>query len=251
MIARAEIADEIQKYILVWCAEHGAENIWRAPVVKFADASNPLFPELKEIVVPTHYLPQDYLFGAQSVLSYFLPFRRDIGESNSDGAQASRVWMEAYLLTNALAADLNCRLAVFFREHGFSAAVPNDTGMISSAVPKSRWSQRHVAYIAGHGTFGVNNMLISEAGCVGRYYSLVTDMPVMADERPETERCTYKRTGKCGVCLKKCPAGALTSEGFDRFLCLEQCMKNEMRCAGADVCGKCVAGVPCSYREMR
>ena len=39
----------------------------------------------------------------------------------------------------------------------------------------------------------------------------------------------------------------MTDEGFDRFKCLRQCLKNMARYPGADVCGKCIVELPCSY----
>ena len=119
--------------------------------------------------------------------------------------------------------------------------------MIGMDNPKSRWSQRHVAYLAGHGTFGINNMLISDVGSVGRYFSLVTAMDIEPDLPVREERCLWKQDGSCGLCVKRCVAGALTETGFDRFRCLEQCLVNMERYPGADVCGKCTVELPCSY----
>ena len=130
---------------------------------------------------------------------------------------------------------------------GAAAAVPNDAGMIGMDNPKSRWSQRHVAYLAGHGTFGKNNMLISDAGCVGRYFSIVTALDVTTDAPVRQERCLWKIDGSCGLCMKRCETGALTETEFDRFKCLEQCLVNMKRYPGADVCGKCTVELPCSY----
>ncbi len=36
-------------------------------------------------------------------------------------------------------------------------------------------------------------MLISEKGCVGRYYSIVTRLDIEADSIIEEERCTFKK----------------------------------------------------------
>ena len=59
--------------------------------------------------------------------------------------------------------------------------------------------------------------------------------------------------------MKKCPSGALTPEGFDRHKCYEICMKNAAvytefgnsyaldEKVGSEVCGKCIAGMPCAF----
>ena len=83
----------------------------------------------------------------------------------------------------------------------------------------SRWSQRHVAYIAGLGAFGKNNMLITDRGCCGRFYSVVTNLDVEPDTPVEGERCLYRIDGSCGACMRKCRSKAINPGGFDRWAC--------------------------------
>jgi len=224
-------------------------NMWEKPIVKFADAKDPKFAKLRELVVPDHYIPTDYLADAVTVLSYFLPFKREIPQTNVDGVECSKVWADAYLITNDMFGYINEHLTGYIRAIGYDAAIPQNAGMISLEVPKSRWSQRHVAYIAGHGTFGLNNMLISDKGSVGRYNSIVTTLDVEADAIPVEERCLYKKDGSCGLCVTRCMTGALTTDGFDRFKCLAMCLENDKKYPGADVCGKCTVELPCSHME--
>ena len=196
---REQIEQEIQSYIVEYCRKHQQEVIWECPIVKYAAADDPRFEQLKELVVPDHYLPADYLPEAKTVLSYFLPFKKEIEMSNRGGTEASEIWAKSYLITNEMAVELNNHIAEFVEKMGYAAAVPTDAGMISQKIPKSRWSQRHIAYIAGQGTFGMNNMLISDKGCVGRYFSLVTTLQTEPDAIPQEERCLYKKNGKCVV----------------------------------------------------
>jgi len=240
--------EKIWQLIEQYCRENEQQILWRRPIVRFADAAGAGFGQLREIVDPGHHLPDDYLDGAKNVLSWFLPFLPELGRNNLEGDLSSPQWADAYLVTNEMAGWVNDRLVEFIQnEVGAAAAVPSDAGMISMDNPRSRWSQRHVAYLAGHGTFGLNNMLISDAGSVGRYFSVVTALDVETDVPLTTERCLWKRNGSCGLCIKRCEVGALTEAGFDRFRCLEQCLVNMARYPGADVCGKCTVELPCSY----
>ena len=42
----------------------------------------------------------------------------------------------------------------------------------------SYWSQKHVAYMAGLGKFGLHHMIITEKGCCGRLGSIVTNAKI-------------------------------------------------------------------------
>ena len=244
--------EKIWQLIIEYCQDRSLPILWRKPIVRFADAADPGFARLRQIVDSGHHVPQDYLSEAKTVLSWFLPFLPEVGNNNLPGQLCSAQWADAYLVTNEMAVWINEQLVQFLKaECGVCAAVPTDAGMIGMDNPRSRWSQRHVACLAGHGTFGKNNMLISDSGSVGRYFSVVTALDVLPDTPVAEERCLWKRDGSCGLCIKRCPVNALTEGGFDRFKCLDQCLKNMARFPGADVCGKCTVELPCSYQIPR
>ena len=48
--------------------------------------------------------------------------------------------------------------------------------------------------------------------------------------------------------MRACPIHALGDSGFDRDACGERCFSNK-DVFGEDVCGKCVVGMPCSFRD--
>lgn len=232
-------------------AANATAPIRRRPLVGFADAGHPGLRRLRELVDPEHFMPGDFLERATVVVSYFLPFIKPVGDGNVAGRMASNEWAQAYLVTNRLAARLNLHLVALLAESGYRAAAPDParTGLLGADRLWSRWSQRHLAYFAGLGTFGLNNMLIGAEGCCGRYFSIVADLPAKPDEPLAGEYCLYKRDGGCKACVSKCAAAALTVDGFDRERCYGQCLENEAVHPGADVCGKCVTGLPCSFRR--
>lgn len=246
---KQRIQNELEKWIDSYCEENHCLHIWKTPIIKYADAASTDMMRLKEIVSPSHNVPQDFLPSATVVLSYFLPFKKEIAESNISGETASATWANAYNTTNAMAVYLNLHLKEFIEQHGFKAEIPQNTGY-RDGVLMSDWSQRHIAYLAGHGTFGKNNLLISDIGSCGRYFSVVTSLPVIPDAPVTKERCLYKKNGTCGLCIKRCFAGALTAEGFDRHKCYTSCLKNEALFPGAGVCGKCAVGLPCSFHGL-
>ena len=243
------IEQVIDRFIDEYCAKEGWQRIWQGAVVGIADANDPGFPELRKLVIEDHQLPCEALPEAKSVISYFLPFIPEVPNSNVGGEIPSEPWGEAYKMTNKMAADLNLHLINWCKEQGYDAANPQ-AAMLGEPYLRSRWSQRHVARLAGLGSFGVNNMLITEKGCCGRFYSIVTSMALPVDGPCREEYCLYKKNGGCLLCVKRCPIGALTADGFDRRKCHLHLEENGKQLAsGSTVCGKCVVGMPCSFKR--
>ena len=238
------IVDVIKEYK----KKNSLKTEWKQPITGFADARGTCFQSLRKIISPTHYIPQDFLSDCTVVLSYFLPFENDIGYRNESGYDPDPVWITAYIETNQLFSALNDFLIDLCKKWGYSAVTPAPAGMIDKEHIYSNWSQRHVAYAAGLGTFGLNNMLITDQGTCGRFYSLITNLPVQSDQPLQEERCLYKKAGVCGLCVKQCPIHAFNSDNeFDRKRCEAHLAELE-ECFGGDACGKCVVGLPCTYQ---
>ncbi|HNY67049.1 MAG TPA: epoxyqueuosine reductase [Deltaproteobacteria bacterium] len=246
--------EAVRREIRSFVARHRGDGLcatpWGEPLVGFADANDPLFRELKAAVSEDHLLPEDLLPGAKAVVAFFIPFGRSVARSNVRGEQASREWARAYVETNALIAAVNARLAALIEAQGFETALTPATHNFDPVRLISAWSHRHIAFVAGLGRFGVNNMLITEKGCCGRFGSFVTSLPLEGDSRPAPESCLHRAGLKCLRCVERCVGDALTPDGFDRARCYAVCRRNEelYRDLGtADVCGKCLTGLPCSW----
>lgn len=242
------ITNKIIEYVKNYPNEKNVKNLWQEPIVGFADANGPYINLLKEIVAPDHKLPSDFMENPNIIISYYIPFTEETAavNLNVEGNMASQEWSDAYNITNTMISDINQYIADMLNKMGYRAVPP--TGIVfDKQLILSNWSQRHIAYAAGLGTFGINNMLISEKGCCGRYGSIVADIPVEADSIVKEERCLYKKNGSCKKCVQNCFSGALTTDGFDRKKCFEICMINDAR-TGADVCGKCDIDIPCAFQ---
>ena len=69
------ITDTIAQYI----ADVKPATRWGgSPIINSASADDPLFEELRNIVGPTHATPREVLPSARTVVSYFIPFHKDI-----------------------------------------------------------------------------------------------------------------------------------------------------------------------------
>lgn len=229
-----------------------AATRWRAPLAGFAAADDPAMAGLHKAVSPSHALPGTLLTGARTVIIYFVPFTEDIARGNIGGRLSSRAWALAYVETNRLLAELGAHLEGVLTAHGWTARATPPTHNFDRRKLMSEWSHRHLAVMAGLGTFGLNNMLITAAGCCGRLGSLVTNAAIEPDPPLAYEACLFRHDGSCRACVARCVNAALFEDAFDRQRCYAMCLENERhyRALGkADVCGKCLVGLPCSTRD--
>ncbi|MCZ0863145.1 hypothetical protein [Methanocorpusculum vombati] len=244
---RQLIAGAVSAFVRAYEMRPGIATRWGDPLVGFCDARCSAVRGLKCSVSLDHLMPEDVLAGASVVVVYFLPFTPELAETNCSGTLASPAWARAYAETNALFAELNDQLVDLIRSRGGRAEVPGAAAGFAEVSLMSRWSHRHFAVLAGLGTFGMNNMLITRAGCCGRVSSFAAEIAVEPDVPLSEELCLFRRRGACGRCFVRCPSGALSPEGFDRWRCFGVCLENAGVYSGCDVCGKCVTGVPCSF----
>ncbi len=283
MITR-EICDFVENHM----KKPGIATKWGKPLVGFADAADPYILKLKEIVGSSHAMPEDVLDDASIIVAYYLPFTKELAKSNvAAGRMASAEWALAYEETNSLLVLVSEHVIEYLGSLGYRAAVSERTGTFDRDKLMSDWSHRHFAYAAGLGTFGINNMLITKSGCCGRFFSLVTNIDVTPDTAMKEELCLYKKNGKCLVCVKNCPMGALGTGGYDRHKCYSLCVENSKihtgfgnsygnpadgdsaikvgsspstadssaptactgsSATGSEVCGKCITDSPCAFK---
>lgn len=250
-ISRESLQAVIESVMRRWTAERPRDDYWRAPLVSVAASDDPLFAELPGVVDPEHAMPADLLPGARSVIVFFLPFRPQLGKDNdATGPFAARGWAESYVATNNLIKDVCLRLSDRIAEAGHRSAVTPATHNFDEVKLVSRWSHKHLGYIAGLGTFGLHHLLITAAGCCGRLGSVVTSLPLPPTPRPGREFCLEKAGLECSACIPKCTFDALAVDSFDRQACYAQLLKNDAHYSDlplVDVCGKCACEVPCSY----
>ena len=265
---KQKILDLIHSYISEYQQREEIATIYGEPLVGFADAWHPYVQSLPQLISPTHELPQNVLSNAKTIIAYYVPFTKALAKTNlSSGILASPEWARAYEETNALFGELNAEIIHFIQVKAGHAGVTPKAVTFDQDLLISDWSQRHIAYAAGLGTFGLNNMLLTRNGCCGRFSTVITNLDLEADHPLTEEYCLYKKNGTCGACVKHCPTGALTCDGYDRFKCYAICKENAKiytqfgssytneddtgaNSVGSEVCGKCVTGSPCAFWKL-
>ena len=235
-------------------------KIYEKPLVAFAAADDPLFAKLQEshVVGPEHRLPGDWLAGAKTVISYFLPYPAELCKTNHAGERVSPEFQYARFYGEDINDRLRRKLVNFLNNAGYLSVAPIlEKEFQISNMPgqlKSNWSERHAAFIAGHGSFGLHWGIITKKGVAGRFGSVVTTLDLEPTAREYEElyaHCPYFNGGLCDACLKRCPCGALQHDGKSKDACFHHLRHTEKEYAHFlsgfpfSCCGKCIVHIPC------
>ncbi|WP_312197757.1 epoxyqueuosine reductase [Anaerospora hongkongensis] len=223
----------------------GGIPIYEDPLLGIAAADDRMFGRLKEetAVGPQHCSPQEWLPDAQRVISYFLPFSKKIREANRKQGIAADEWMIGRIQGEVLNNALRDELVNYFTAAGHKAVSPARDGRFVVINRRSSWSERHVAYIAGLGTFSLSRSLITRRGSAGRLGSVIVDCFLEPTPRAYTQYEEY--CSKCGACILRCPPLAINEQGKDNAVCSAYLDRVLARYQPKYGCGKCQTGVPC------
>ncbi|RMG87170.1 MAG: epoxyqueuosine reductase [Candidatus Dadabacteria bacterium] len=269
---RDELVAEIRRVV----REHPAnrfpgtdEPIFDEPLVGFAPADDPIWGKYKEIIGPFHWSPQEALEAgggrgeARTVVSWILPITEATRRDNrAETRLPSRRWAHTRWHGEAFNEELRRAVVGFLAERGHGAVAPclvdgwrvmNDprVGLAST------WSERHAAYAAGLGTFSLNDALITERGIAHRTGSVVTTAEIAPTPRAAAHHranCAFYSAKGCGVCIGRCPVGAISEAGHDKERCRAYTYGRVMDEVGERFgvkvagCGLCQTKVPCEHR---
>ena len=187
-------------------------RIFDEPVFACGRADDPYYAKLKDDAVLSagFMFPDEWLPGARSVLSFFFPASERVRKANSaDFVMPADEWLHCRIEgqeANNKFCEYICKLLT---DAGYKAVAPSiDPRLVEDIANfRTNWSERHTAFICGHGTFGMSCGLITKYGMAGRFGSVITDM-----EMPYTARDyedIYEYCIKCGLCAERCPADAI------------------------------------------
>ena len=231
------------------------QPIWDLPLVGVAAADDPLFERFQdsEVVGPQHRLPLEWLPGARSIVSVFLPFSEHIFRSYKKESRYSAIEFSSGKWNGSKFLNVVRRgLVRFFEQLGGQAIAPNIDPRYGADGWLPSWSERHVAFAAGVGTFGLQQGLITERGVYGRLCSVITTLSLTPTIRPYTEvygYCLYAFDGSCRACVERCPTGAVKETGKVVDLCSKNGNSEHFKAWGYGSCGHCSTFIPCS-REI-
>lgn len=237
-------------------------RIFEGPMLGFGSPDDQYFTTFKEpSVIGEHFmLPQEWLPGAKTVISFFLPFSNAVKKGNRrDKLWPSEEWLHGRIEGQTFVNKLCMHLQQELIEAGYNSLVPSLDKRFwaqteckqDSPQPEvsftSTWSERHAAFVCGLGTFGLSKGLITAKGMAGRIGSVVTELYLPPDQRKYESINEY--CSMCGTCVKRCPVNAISIEaGKNHSICSAFVDKTNEKYRPRYGCGKCQTGVPCESR---
>ena len=255
--------------------DHGV--YWEEPLVGFASGNDPLFFDYKTIIGSFHLTPREIISAALreksrtllpsemeqiSVIAWILPAAEDIRQSNRKEEKfPSKLWTYARHFGETFNQTLRKHVVGYLEDLGYVAVapllLPSSRSFRDEKVGwASSWSEHHAAYACGLGTFSLNDGFITAKGMAIRVGSVVTLLKLTpSDKRYQypKENCLVFRNEKCGKCIPRCPAGAITEKGHDKDKCREYIHSETLDAKRKEygienpppACGLCQTRVPC------
>ena len=252
-------------------------QIFDEPLVGFADGDDAIFQDYKKLIGGFHLTPREALTryleskgGEQerppdvSVISFILPVTYETRLSlRKETMVPSLRWNHTRWRGQHFINELSRYVVTLLESLGCQAVAPELVDFFKlENLPSgyaSNWSQRHVAYAAGLGTFSLNDGFITKRGMAMRCGSVVTDSRIPSSlriYRDHLANCLFYRDGSCRRCAERCPAGAISEHGHDKNKCLEFLFtrqKEMLKELGREDgyigrylgCGLCQTKVPC------
>lgn len=240
-------------------------KIFSQPIVAVTTAENHGFEDLKQDnIIGEHFdLPTQWLSSARTVISIFFPYTEVIRDSNkADMSYPSKGWLNGRIEGQFFINNFSANIVSALESSGYKSVSPSvdsryfaivnfDKRDKKQAISKqytSNWSERHVAYVCGLGTFSLSKGLITEKGVAGRFTSIITELCLPDDNigfNSYDENCIM-----CGKCIKNCPANAISFEhGKIHKLCSDFLDLVRAENEPWYGCGSCQVGVPCEYKN--
>ena len=250
------------------------DNFWDTPVVGFSKGDDAYYSFFKEDIGDFYLSPEEFYrkeknvadvdLGSFSVVSWILPqAKKTRNTQRKETFYPSKEWVLARLDGDEFNKKLSEHVADELEKKGIGAVAPM-VAKILDVTTKSKygyaanWSERHTAFVCGLGTFGLSDGLITAVGKAMRCGSVIFNhdiTPTAREYEKHTDYCLfYSKDQACFKCAERCPVGAITKDGHDKFKCKEHSQFNVVPYFKKEYnidsrgCGLCQVGVPCESR---
>ena len=242
------------------------------PHVAIAQGDDPLFLRNKELIGSFLWTPEEAfalafleapaLASELRVISYVLP---QTPETRADQRREKTVpaerWARSRFYGEEFNGDLRLHLAETLSRAGHPSVAPERLPGFGYQQSErfglaSNWSERHAAFVAGHGTFSLSDAMITRWGKAVRFGSVVSRINLPITQRiygdDHLAWCLWYAKGTCSACAQRCPVNAITTiAGHDKQACFAYIRGTTAPFAtrsygtGATPCGLCQVEIPC------
>jgi len=173
-------------------------------------------------------------------LDYAISFGFKLSESILNGISdhPTKLYFHHYRMVNMFLDQLSLRVVRMIENEGSKALAIPASQIVDWKKQTSHLSHRKVAYLAGLGWIGRNNLLVNpKFGSQLRFATVLTDFE-LPSKIPLEFGC-----GDCRLCISACPAGAISEDpkDFNHLSCynkLDDFKKKNF--VGQHICGVCV-----------
>ena len=246
------------------------------PLIGIASGDDELFRFIKKDIGSDFYWTPGEAFSAAykketvdpaelRVISWILPQTEHTRKAHRKTKELPSIeWSRARHYGEKVNENLRRYVVGLFTGAGIQACAPVMLdGWSRHLSPKygfaSSWSERHTAHVCGLGTFGMSDGLITPRGKAIRVGSVIVRQALETTARrynKHNEWCLYQATGKCLVCARRCPAGAISAKGHDKEKCKAYIrnvtaihVEQEQLGFRVNSCGFCQTAVPCEHKN--
>jgi len=186
--------------------------------------------------------PRSLMPSAESVIVIGIPLQPTILDT-----APSIYYNQLYNTVNMMLDQASERIALELNLQGYDAVyIPRDGyhGLAGlRQMPSAFFSHRHAAYLAGMGTFGMNNTLLTpKNGPRIRFTSIITSANLPSSGPMSEDLCI-----RCKKCVRECPAEAISGLDYPGGIIKKQaCVERsaELAAKGISPCGRCIAVCP-------
>jgi epoxyqueuosine reductase len=247
------------------------EKIFNTPLIGFSSGADSLYDEYKSHIGSFYFSPlelfaktfQDIELAADdiTVISWIIP---STAATRKEQAEQNRYPSERWIRTRDIGEKFNNAIRRHVEKELEGAGIPALAPLLSPHwsrsdqgpyAPCSNWSERHAAYAAGLGTFGLCDGLITPVGKAMRAGSVIAALKITPSTRPYNDHhayCLHYTENICRKCIPRCPVNALSEEGHNKKRCMqytEDVMHEyikEKYGFETYACGLCQSWVPCT-----
>ncbi len=178
--------------------------------------------------------------GLDRAISVGVPLLEAVMETICD--RPNMLYRSHYLQVNNILNDIAFEISVLIEKEGRRALPLPASHIMDYEKLTAHLSHREIAFRAGLGWWGRNNLLVTrQFGSRIRLVTVLTDLDLPFDE-PLDDNC-----GGCMECLYSCPAGAIYEdrEMFDRAACFKKVSEfSRTANMGHLICGVCLKACP-------